>query len=531
MPPATSQVSLTATLSSLNKQWQGLQPGQRRTIVGGAVAVLLSLLVWAGLAVRGPTMAPLFTNLSPQAGAAILTQLQHTHTPYRLTNGGQTILVPAAQVDALRLQLAGQGLPNQGNVGLGSVLNLPFGATNFTRQVAYQNALQGELASTIDAVQGVRSARVAIVMPAAPVFGGGGTPASAAVLVNLQPGATLAPAQVAGIEHLVASSVQGLSPSGVTVLDQTGQILSAITPGSTTTSGPAVSGTAAQAQNNLLVQHQFDQQLQQRLEGLLAQVFGPGNVVAQVQSQFNFNSGTVDRTVFLPGKSRAVLASMKELKQTMTGQGATALTPAGTAANSYPPTYKTAPQNSKSSSLQLSQNFDISRQVTHTIVAPGTLSRLSVSVIVNGALTPAQQRLVQSAVAAAVGYNPARHDQISVVGLPFNQSLLTALQKQPAPTAAVPVWARVPVLLGAIGLLLLLLLLALLRRRGREPEPAGPPALPAPAEVEARVGAGQDALSEALLAATTARRRAEEALRERPEEVARVVRAWLTDDE
>ncbi len=531
MPPAASpKTSLTQALSQLRGQWQGLTAGQRRVIVGAGLASLALLLVWAALAVRGPTMAPLFTNLTPQDGAAILTQLQRSHTPYRLANGGQTILVPAGQVDALRLELAGQGLPSQGNVGLQSVLNLPFGATDFTRQVAYQNALQGELAQTIDAVQGVRSARVAIVMPTSPAFGGGGTPASAAVLVDLQPGVTLSAAQVAGIKHLVASSVQGLTPAGVTVIDQTGQILRATASGTTSVAGVPVSGAAAQAENYLVVQQQFDHQLEQRLNGLLEQVFGPGNVVTQVQSQFDFNSGTVNQTIYLPGKTRAVLASLQELKQTTSGQGAAALTPPGTAANSYPATYKTVPQTSKSSSLQLSQSFDISRQVSHTIVEPGTLSRLSVSVVINGALTAAQQRLVRSAVAAAVGYDAARGDQISVVGLPFNQSLLAALQKQPLPTNQLPLWERLPVLVGAATLLLALLLVFLLgRRRAPLAEPV-PAALPA-AEAEEALPAGQDGINEAILAAAAARRRAEEALRERPEDVARVIRVWLTDDE
>ena len=523
----------TEMLASLRRQWQGLQPGQRRTIGLSAGGLLAVVVVWASLAARGPAMSPLFTNLQPADAEAIVTQLGHDKVPYKLAANGQTILVPNALVDQERLAMAGQGLPSQGTVGLSSVLNLPFGATSFTRQVAYQNGLQGELEQTIDDIKGVASSRVQIAMAQPSTFGTPATPATSAVLVDLQPGTTLLPGQVTGIVNLVAASVQDLSPSAVTVIDQTGQILwpqgqSAATGGAT--------GIAGQAQSDLSVQQQFDTQLQQSLQQLLDQVFGAGNVIAQVSGNLSFNSGTVQRHLFEPpGSSPAVVQSMQQLKQTVTGAPATGGV-AGTSSNSQPVTTYPATSGTSggsSTSNQLTEDFAVSSETQNTTVAPGSLSRLSVAVVVNSTLTPAQQQLIQSTVQAAVGYDPTRQDQITVVGMPFNTSLLSQLQKQPAPPRAATA-LPLPLLVGAgiLALLLLAVLILLLIRR-RAPDAGLADPAPALATNLARAvdPAAGDPLGLALQAAQADRDKLQGALRQRPEDVARVIRAWLSQDE
>ena len=539
MPPRSSG-SLTEIAASLRTQWEGLQPGQRRTLVAVGILAMAGIVIWASLTARGPAMAPLFTNLAPADGASIVSVLDRDKVLYHLTDNGQTILVPRDQVDRLRLQLAGQGLPNHGAVGLDSVLNLPFGATDFTRQVAYQNGLQGELEQTIDQIHGVASSRVQVVLSQPASFGGNSAAASAAVLVNLQPGASLDAAQVGGIVHLVAASVQGLSPDNVTVIDQTGRILWSQGTAAAT-QGAGAAGVAGQAQDDLQVEQQFDSQLQQGLQHLLDQVFGPGNVMAQVHGQLSFDSGTVDKSLFQPaGSSPAVVTSMQELKQTVVGGQSSGATP-GTAANSFPtyPASATTGGGTSSTSDQLTQNFDVSHETDHTVVAPGEVSRLSVAVVVNSTLTPAQQALVRSTVQAAVGADPSRQDQITVVGMPFNESLLASLQKgQPAGAgrkAALPV--PLPVAL-AVGAVLLLVIAALIFRR----RPTFVESPPSGAEVQdaalvtnlapdALDEPGPDPLGVALATAQSHRDRRQAALRQRPEEVARVIRVWLAQDE
>jgi flagellar M-ring protein FliF len=190
--------------------------------------------------------------------------------------------------------------------------------------------------------------------------------------------------------------------------------------------------------------------------------------------------------------------------------------------------------SSSSTSDQLTQNFDVSQENDTTTVAPGALSRLSVAVVVNGALTAAQARLVRATVEAAVGYDPARHDQISVVGLPFNQALLNRMMQQPLPTAG-GLLARpwlVPALAAAVPLVAVAAFV-LGRRRRAEPDAAPPPAAEGAADADglgAELPLVDGDVGATVQAARAARQRMEAALRDRPEDVARVIRAWMAED-
>lgn len=535
VPPAGGQSGGRADpWASLQGQWGRLGVGQRRTIIGAAAAVLAVVGVWAAVVGRGPTLVPLYTRVPAQSAAAIVAKLHQAKVPYRLAANGATILVPQRDVAPMRLQMAAAGLPKSGTVGLGSVLTLPFGATSFTRHVAYLQGLQGELAATIDQVRGVRSSRVQIVLPRRSTFASAAGAASAAVLVHLQPGVRLTSGQVGAVAHLVASSVPGLRPQAVTVIDQHGTIL--WSQGSGGSTGGAATGPAALAQNDLSVRHSLDTQLQSGLVRLLDQVFGPGNVVAHVHAQMSFNSGTLSRTTFLPkGAGPAVVRSMQQLKQTVVGTGAPAAVP-GTATNSFP-TYTAGAGGGKTSSTsnQLTQNFDVGSETQHTIVAPGTVSRLSVAVVINRKLTAAQLALVRSTVQAAVGASTARHDQITVVGMPFQQTLLHSFSGAAAGGAA-PALPQVAWIAAAVlGALLLAVILLLLLRRRREVEPGLDGATaetltPAYSAVGA-VDAGSDPLAAALATAQAHRDRLQGTLRERPADVARVIRVWLSQDE
>lgn len=516
-------------LSSLRRQWSGMQPQQRRIVALVGAIVLVGLLVWVIVASRGPAMEPLFTSLNASDAESIVTQLQQQKVPYTLEDNGATILVPEKDVANLRLSLASQGLPAQGAVGLSSALDLPFGATTFTEQVAYQQAVQNELASTIRQIKGVQGARVQIVLPQTPTFSTQSTPASAGVLVQLAPGAELSASQVQGIVHLVASSVEGLSASGVTVLDQNGTVLASggqvggsAAAGSGTGAGLGGSAAAQQTQSNLAVQQQFDAQEEAGLDNMLAQVFGPGNVVTQVNAELNFNSGTESSTLFAPqGGSQSVLGSLQQQLQKSVGAGKPAGGVPGTASNSFPTyTTSTASSATSSTSSSLNETFDVSKEVTDTTIAPGAVSRLSVAVVVNKTLTPAEQQLVAATVSAAVGADPARQDQISVVGIPFNESLAKALtpavRRPTLVTTRNLVYAAVAL---AILVLMTVLVVGVLRRQPEEVPLPPPPAAP---DLDVLDGALKNGTSRSTL---------ERSLRSHPSEVAQVVRAWLSEEE
>ncbi|MDA8225780.1 MAG: flagellar basal-body MS-ring/collar protein FliF, partial [Betaproteobacteria bacterium] len=199
--------------------------GQRMMLAIGAAAVL-AIMVAVWMWSQRPDYRVLFSNFSDKDGGAIVAVLQQMNVPYKYSEGGSAILVPADQVHDLRLKLAAQDLPKGGNVGFEVMENQKLGTSQFLEQVNYQRALEGELASTIESINAVRAARVHLAMPKASVFVRDQQKPTASVLIDLQPGRALDPGQVSAIVHLLASSVPDLTPDNVTIVDQNGNLLS-----------------------------------------------------------------------------------------------------------------------------------------------------------------------------------------------------------------------------------------------------------------------------------------------------------------
>ncbi len=533
-----------------------MNPRRRRGVLTAGVVALIALGIWGSIAARGPAMAPLFTQLQPSDAAAIVSQLQSQHVPYQLASNGATIMVPKSQVYQLRLDMAAKGLPNAGVVGFSLFNNPSITQTQFDQQVNFLRALEGELTTTILYINGVQAARVALTLPNqnTTFLSGNNPPPTASVLVRLAPGASLSPSQIQGIMHLVAASVQGMKPSDVTVLDSTGTLLSAEV-GATTTSA-ANSGSQAQQQINLT--NQFDQQLQNNLQGLLDQVLGPGNAIARVQATLNFNQETTTSKLFVPvkGGQNGVLQTVNNLKETFSGTG-TPPAPAGTASNT--PSYAfgtTGTGKNKYTQTQSQAQYAVSQTTDRTIVAPGTVARLSVAVAVNRNLTATQQAAITQMVNAAIGADPARKDQITVVGMPFAATatgLVTLPKVVAKPSPVLPL-----VLAGvAAASVITALILTVLGGRGNAAEEAeamaerrlaeqlvGRTVLPGQ-DGEGGAGGGADAGSDADLldddpnvARRAARAETEQRRREivsvvqrRPEDVANVLRSWLTEEQ
>ncbi len=503
------------------------------------VAAALGLAVLVAVAGRGPRFAPLFTGLEARDAADIVAQLEQDNVPYRLTGNGRTIEVPEPMVYRTRLALAQQGLPRNGVVGFeimdrGGLGGL--GATDFDKRVQYRRALEGELTRTIQQIEAVEAARVHLNIPEPTVFVRDRKPASAAILLRLRPGATLDPAQVRGITHLVAATVEGLRPEAVTVLDDGGRLLTALLPDT----GGGGAGGGAVANNNLLVQQEFQKTLERSLQTLLEAVLGPGNVLARVAAELNFDSATEVQELFRPvTDGQGILQNLDRVEETFRGTGGAAA-PAGIASNTIP----TMPAAGGEGTSEYNRSEDRSRPVLDRIskqisVAPGAVKRLSVSVVVNKSLSAEQEEQLRRLVTAAVGLDASRSDQISVIGLPFDTSLADAvrqIQEQPpaGPPPAGPSWLRYAVWGGA-ALLVLLSLIVAMRLGGRR------------ARLESsRLAQELEALQQRLAqerAAAEARKQqavqaAQEELqsqvanlaRQRPEEVAQIIRSWLSEE-
>ena len=271
-------VALSPASPSWSQRLSALDRGQRLRL--GAVAALVVIgLVAAVMFNRQPDYKVLFSNLSDKDGGAIVAQLTTLNVPYQYAEGGGAILIPADRVHDVRLKLATQGLPKGSVTGFELMETSRFGITQFQERLNFQRGLEGELTRSIQALASVQNARVHLALPNQNGFFREQQKPSASVLVTLHPGRFLDRAQIAGIVHLVASSVPELQPSAVSILDDTGKLLS---------QSPDGSGNAVDVQK-LMYTQQIEQQYTRRILDILEPVVGKDNVRAQVTAEMDFS--------------------------------------------------------------------------------------------------------------------------------------------------------------------------------------------------------------------------------------------------
>jgi flagellar M-ring protein FliF len=489
---------------------KGFTPGQKvLSLVGVAVVVIASVFFMR--LTSTPSYAPLFTNLSPTDAASITSKLQSANVPYQLSNGGATILVPQSQVYQERLNMAQAGLPANSTVGLSLLDNVGITSSQITQQADYQRALQGELATTIEALSGVTAAQVNLALPPTDAFAisqSGTTTAS--VLVTLAAGVTLSSQQVQGIVHLVASSIPNLSAQNVTVVDQNGDLLSA--PGYDTSGSQNASATST-----------FEQQVDASLTSMLQNVVGMNHVAVQVAAQLNFNQSTTKTsTIQTTPKGTPVTAPTQtsSTNQTYTGTGTA---PGGTLGTITPPTGSN--QTSNYSQTQTTNNYAIG-QVNQTIQqAPGAIQRMSVAVLVDSSVKGVKLAAIKSLVSAAAGLQPARGDTISVVKLPFAaQAKTTAAVSSGSSLTSMVGIAKTALLVIGVLLAIFFILRSSRRESSEElflPEFAQPMALQ-PAAIESTAPLVQIPSSTPIVSEDVL-----DFIDKQPEDVAKLLRIWM----
>lgn len=277
-----------------------------------------------------------------------------------------------------------------------------FQGDSFTEQINYTRALEGELTRTIGQVSGVEYDRVNIVIPQQQLFSSQQASSTASVLLKFSPGATLTADQITGIQHLVASAVQGMKPDDVTVVDGSGSILS----GNTTAAPAGVTGlTALQAETR------YASNLQAQLTAMLDTVVGPDRAVVRVNDIMDWTQRDATSTTYAPQTNKSPLSESRAISSTSTGPGNGAGGVAGIGSNV--PTYGTK-TGSTAGYTQTQGNVDNiylpSSTVAHTVEAPGTIKQLSIAVLLNGVRNKGELATLRQSVAASVGLNPARGD-------------------------------------------------------------------------------------------------------------------------
>ncbi|MBA3825016.1 MAG: flagellar M-ring protein FliF [Ktedonobacterales bacterium] len=412
-----------ALLERARTAWQRISRSQQIAMIVGvvvSVALVIGFLTWS----QQTTYGVLFSNLQTQDASAIVAQLKTSKIPYQIASNGTAVMVPTNMVDETRLMLAGNGLPSQGTVGFEIFDKAnPLTMTDFTQQLDYQRGLQGELARTIQQINGVNAAWVAIVLPQSSLYTAAQQDPTASVTVRMNPGSALDPGQVKAMMHLVASSVQGLKPENVTVVDTSGTNLSdAVNAGSLSNGiNPSTYGTA------LDVEHQYEQTLGQQASSMLGTVLGPGKAVIRVNALLNWDQLQQDSTTYQPKDNP--IGNQTTNNIATNGSGSTTGGIPGTGSNLVPtPTVTVTTGGSTYTQTQANTVYDVSQTVAHLNKAPGSVQRLTVAVFLDGTYDAATITSIQTAVSNAIGLSNTRGDQITVSALPFNHSTDIAAQ-------------------------------------------------------------------------------------------------------
>src|SRR5919202_1374325 len=458
--------TLNPVLAPVQRVWRGLSRGQQMGLIAvlAALGGLLFIITTVG---RGPDSAVAFSGLSNDDEAAIVQKLKDAKIPYELQDGG-TIRVPSGQVQDARLATAGMGLAGKPAAGSGfELFNQPsFGQTEFTQKVNYQRALENELARSIGQMDAVDTARVHLVIPEQTLFSSQQQPTTASVMLKLKPGKHLDTAQARAISNLVAGSVQGLKPQNLTIVDVNGNTL---------TPDDGVGSTTGLSSKQLETQRGYEATAEHNLKAMLDNVLGPGRASVRVAAMMNWDQIEQTSETYTPGDpAQAPVLTSHSITKTSAGGAAVGGIPGAASNNASVPTYQAGNGSTGGTSKTDTQTtYQLNKSVQKTVRAPGAVTRLSVSVMLDddpNNPNPALIQNVQNAVNAAAAIDPSRGDVLTVTALPFNrQDLVTAQAEMEQATQKQQLMDYVHLGALAVGpLLMLVVLFFLLRGRKRQ---------------------------------------------------------------
>ncbi|MTC79945.1 flagellar basal-body MS-ring/collar protein FliF [Providencia sp. wls1916] len=404
-------------------------------IIAGAAAIsiIVALLLWF----RSPDYRVLLSNLSAKDGGDIVGQLTQMNVPYQIADNGSAILVPADKVHELRLKLAQSGLPKGGNTGFELLDKEQFGISQFSEQINYQRALEGELSRTIESLSPVQSARVHLAIPKPTLFVREQKLPTASVTVGLLPGRMLDEGQISAIVHMVSSSVTGLTAANVIIVDQTGRLL-------TNNDNSQQSANSAQ----IKITKEMEAHLKERIEDILSPLVGRANIHAQVTAQMDFSKVEQTSEEYKPNQTpdAAAVRSRQNSESLQNSNGGPSGVPG--ALSNQPVSAPSAPidankestdgktaGNTRNGTLNTQRdettNYEVDRKISHTQRQIGVVDRLSVAVIVNyqsqegekgpemKPLPPEMLQQIDALTREAMGYSAQRGDSINITNSLF----------------------------------------------------------------------------------------------------------------
>jgi len=397
---------------NLSEVVRAMSPSQAIVLIGIVVGIIVGVIVmssWIGTV----SYSTLYSNLDPAEAGDVTNYLTEQKIGYKLADGGRTISVPSGDVYKLRISLASQGLPRSGNIGYAIFDQSNLGMTEFLQNLNFRRALEGELMKTIMQLSDVQAARVHIVMPKDRLFSKDQKEATASIVLKMRRPGGLSKSQLAGITHLVASSVEGLKPENISIVDYNGNLLSS------QIQSDALAGLSS---SQLEVRKNVEQYLENKAQSMLDGVVGQDKSIIRVTAELDFQQ--MEKTSELYDPNSAVVRSEEKTDETKIAAD----------------TRDTTSQNTDESRTETSvTNYEINKTVEHIVNSVGNIKRLSIAVLMDGIYKDAKnaQGVVErvyeprsqedidritAVVRNAVGFDAQRNDQIEVLNLPFDKT-------------------------------------------------------------------------------------------------------------
>ncbi|HXE15431.1 MAG TPA: flagellar basal-body MS-ring/collar protein FliF [Bryobacteraceae bacterium] len=457
-------------MNQILKSLQKLSIQQRLSLIAVAVLVvggILALAHWN----RERNFKPLYSQLSNEDAAAVVAKLKETGIDYRFGGDSGTILVPSSRIPELRLEMASSGIPKSGRIGYELFDRTNLSLTDFTEQVNYHRAIEGELERSVMSMNEVDQARVHITFPKDSVFTENRQPAKASVMVKLKTGQRLSRQNAQAISQLVASAVEGLTPEAVSVMDMQGNLLIR----------PKKPGDGSEPSEELLTwKKQLEGETLAKINSVLDPLLGSSKYRASVDIDCDQTSGEQSEETFDP--TRSVITSSQRTEEGSINRES----------NGVPGTQSNLPRPAPRASATVgggvarrteNMNYETSRTVRKIKMPQGIVRRMSISVLIDNNVrwepaarkgtwpkkivappTTDELKVIHDVVAAAAGFNGTRGDQLTVDSLPFAATLHAqppdwmVPAKTSAPQTAPALWKQRNILIGAgAGLVVLLL--------------------------------------------------------------------------
>lgn len=392
------------------RQWPVRQKMLFFGVIVFSVILMSGIMYWS----QREDLQVLYSNLGQEDAGQVVGKLREMKVPYRVE--GNAIYVPTARVYELRLELAAQGMPQGGGVGFEIFDKNQIGVTEFVQRLNYVRAIQGELARTIRQLTEVEQARVHIAIPEKSIFTEKDDKPSASVVLKLKAGRTLGRGQVGGIVHLVSSSVEGLAPQKITVIDSMGNLLSK----------PSDTEALVDAKQ-LEYQKAVDREYEQKIQSMLESVVGKNKAIVRVSTKLDFTK--VERTEEKYDPDTTAVRSEQRSQEKAGGT-----TPGGIpGVLSNQPGSQAGGAGGASGGQKQNETiqYEVSRSVSKIMQARGELKNVSVAVLVDGTYkkegdksafvprTEADMKKYNDLVRAAIGFNKDRGDQVTIENVPF----------------------------------------------------------------------------------------------------------------